>query len=387
MDFQRQFRRLGQGLKGRERRGMANVSLIDIEKRFGAHVVIPQLNLEIADGSFVVLVGPSGCGKTTTLNMIAGLETISGGQLLIGGRDVTDVPPKARDIAMVFQSYALFPHMTVFENIAFGMRIRRQAKSEIDLQVRGVANRLRIDALLDRLPKALSGGQRQRVALARALVRRPGVFLMDEPLSNLDAKLRIEARSFLTKMHQEIGVTTVYVTHDQSEAMTMGDTVVVMKDGIIQQAASPLEVYNKPANTFVAGFIGSPAMNFLELTIDGSKLIDKENGFAIVIPDRLRGALSGYQKANVMLGLRPEALRPVPRSMDSHDAPLLSIDVLQHLGHETLLDASSGPHRIVARVSASDDSRIGEKRPFLFDAEHMHLFDPETGANLSVRPG
>jgi multiple sugar transport system ATP-binding protein len=366
---------------------LANVSLIDIEKRFGAHVVIPQLNLEIADGSFVVLVGPSGCGKTTTLNMIAGLETISAGRLLIGGRDVTDVPPKARDIAMVFQSYALFPHMTVFENIAFGMRIRRQARSEIDSQVRSVADRLRIDSLLDRLPKALSGGQRQRVALARALVRRPGVFLMDEPLSNLDAKLRIEARSFLTKMHQEIGVTTVYVTHDQSEAMTMGDTVVVMKDGVIQQAASPLEVYNKPANTFVAGFIGSPAMNFLELAIDGPKLIDPDNGFAIATPDRLRGELAGYGKPKVILGLRPEALRPVPRNMDSHDAPLLSVDVLQHLGHETLLDASSGPHRIVARVSASDDSRIGEKRPFLLDPEHMHLFDSETGANLSLESG
>ena len=243
------------------------------------------------------------------------------------------------------------------------------------------------NSLLDRLPKALSGGQRQRVALARALVRRPGVFLMDEPLSNLDAKLRIEARSFLTKMHHEIGVTTVYVTHDQSEAMTMGDTVVVMKDGLIQQAASPLEVYNKPANTFVAGFIGSPAMNFLELAIDGSKLIDPDNGFAIATPDRLRRALSAYQKAKVVLGLRPEALRPVPRNMDSHDAPLLSIDVLQHLGHETLLDASSGPHRIVARVSASDDSRIGEKRPFLFDPEHMHLFDSETGASLPLGSG
>src|ERR1700734_3056064 len=275
---------------------MANVSLIEIEKRFGAHVVVPKLNLEIADGSFVVLVGPSGCGKTTTLNMIAGLETISGGQLLIGGRDVTDVPPKARDIAMVFQSYALFPHMTVFENIAFGMRIRRQAKSEIDTQVRSVADRLRIGSLLDRLPKALSCGQRQRVALARALVRRPGAFLMDEPLSNLDAKLRIEARRFLAKMHQEIGVTTVYVTHDQSEAMTMGDTVVVMKDGIIQQAASPLEVYNKPANTFVAGFIGSPPGSVLELAGGGSKLSGPHNGFAIAIPDRLRGELAGYGK-------------------------------------------------------------------------------------------
>ena len=224
---------------------------------------------------------------------------------------------------MVFQSYALFPHMTVFENIAFGMRIRRQAKSEIDAQVRSVAERLRIDSLLDRLPKALSGGQRQRVALARALVRRPGVFLMDEPLSNLDAKLRIEARSFLTKMHHEIGVTTVYVTHDQSEAMTMGDTVVVMKDGVIQQAASPLEVYNKPANAFVAGFIGSPAMNFLELVARRREVDSIEgNGFEIEVPDRLRGALSSISaKPKVMLGLRPEALRPVPRNADAHGAP------------------------------------------------------------------
>jgi multiple sugar transport system ATP-binding protein len=363
---------------------MANVSLIEIEKRFGAHVVVPKLNLEIADGSFVVLVGPSGCGKTTTLNMIAGLETITAGQLLIGGRDVTDLPPKARDIAMVFQSYALFPHMTVFENIAFGMRIRRQARSEIDAQVRSVADRLRIDSLLDRLPKALSGGQRQRVALARALVRRPGVFLMDEPLSNLDAKLRIEARSFLAKMHQEIGVTTVYVTHDQSEAMTMGDTVVVMKDGIIQQAASPLEVYNKPANAFVAGFIGSPAMNFLELSLAGERLVDQSNGLAIEVPDRLRGLLDGYGKPTVTLGLRPEALRPIPRNSDASGAPRFSIDVVQHLGHETLLDASSGPHRIVARVSAADDSQVDETRSFLFEEDHMHLFDSETGANLAI---
>src|SRR5271168_270921 len=271
---------------------MASVSLVDVEKRFGAHVVIPQLNLEITDGSFVVLVGPSGCGKTTTLNMIAGLETISGGQLLIGGRDVTDVPPKARDIAMVFQSYALFPHMTVFENIAFGMRIRRQAKSEIDLQVRSVADRLRIDSLLDRLPKALSGGQRQRVALARALVRRPGVFLMDEPLSNLDAKLRIEARSFLTKMHQEIGVTTVYVTHDQAEAMTMGTQIVVMNEGAIQQAAPPLEVYKSPANRFVAGFIGSPATNFLQLRYSEGHLVDPAVNISLPVPERRRPALA-----------------------------------------------------------------------------------------------
>src|SRR5579872_3089360 len=367
---------------------MANVSLRDIEKRFGAAVVIPRLSLEIADGSFVVLVGPSGCGKTTTLNMIAGLEAITAGRLMIGGRDVTDMPPKDRDIAMVFQSYALFTHLTVFDNIAFGLKIRRHAKSEIDAQVRSVADRLRIEALLDRRPKALSGGQRQRVALARALVRRPGVFLMDEPLSNLDAKLRIEARSFLAKMHQELGVTTVYVTHDQSEAMTMGDTIVVMKEGVIQQAASPLEVYNRPANTFVAGFIGSPAMNFLELSIANWRLIDPENGIAISIPERLRETLHAYRKPKVTLGLRPEALRPAPRNAEAAGAPLLSVEVAQHLGHETLLDVSSGPHRLVARVGASDDSRIGEKRPFLFDPDHMHLFDLDTGANLgsSVTP-
>jgi multiple sugar transport system ATP-binding protein len=364
---------------------MASVYLIDIEKRFGAHVVIPKLNVEIADGSFVVLVGPSGCGKTTTLNMIAGLEPISAGQLLIGARDVTDLPPKNRDIAMVFQSYALFPHMSVFENIAFGMRIRRLSRSEIDTQVRNVADRLRIDAFLDRRPKALSGGQRQRVALARAMVRRPGVFLMDEPLSNLDAKLRIEARSFLTKMHHEIRTTTVYVTHDQSEAMTMGDTIVVMKDGVIQQAAPPLEVYNEPANMFVAGFIGSPAMNFLELSKAGSKLVDQEHELEFPVSDRLRMALDKFSKPKVVLGLRPDALRPSPRNAEPTTAPRLSIDVAQHLGHETLLDVSRGPHRFVARVPAGDDSRIGETRAFLVDLENMHLFDPDSGVNLASK--
>ena len=364
---------------------MASVSLVDIEKRFGAHVVIPKLNVEIADGSFVVLVGPSGCGKTTTLNMIAELEPITAGQLLIGERDVTDLPPKSRDIAMVFQSYALFPHMSVFDNIAFGMKIRRLSKSEIATQVRNVADRLRIDAFLDRRPKALSGGQRQRVAaLARAMVRRPGVFLMDEPLSNLDAKLRIEARSFLAKMHHEVGTTTIYVTHDQSEAMTMGDTIVVMKDGTIQQAAPPLEVYNEPANMFVAGFIGSPAMNFLDLSKAGSTLVDQTHGLEFQVSDRLRTALEEYRKPKVVLGLRPDALRPARRGGEPTRAPRLTIDVAQHLGHETLLDASRGPHRLVARVP-DDDSQIGETRAFLVDLEKMHLFDPDSGVNLAPK--
>jgi multiple sugar transport system ATP-binding protein len=363
---------------------MAKVSLIDIEKRYGSHVVIPRLSAEIADGAFVVLVGPSGCGKSTTLQMIAGLEPITAGQLLIGGRDVTDLPPKDRDIAMVFQSYALFPHLTVFDNIAFGLKIRRLSRSEIETQVRGVADRLRIEDYLERQPKALSGGQRQRVALARALVRRPGVFLMDEPLSNLDAKLRIEARSFLAKMHQDIQTTTVYVTHDQSEAMTMGDLIFVMKEGAIQQAAPPLEVYNNPANMFVAGFIGSPAMNFLELSPAGARLVDPAHDFDIEVPERLRAALAAYHKPKVVVGLRPEALRPAPRGAEPSGAPRLAIDVAQHLGHETLLDASRGPHRIVARVTSADDSKIGETRPFLYDLDKMHLFDSDNGVNLAL---
>jgi multiple sugar transport system ATP-binding protein len=363
---------------------MAQVSLINVEKRFGSHTVIPDLNLEIGDGEFTVLVGPSGCGKTTTLQMVAGLETISNGTLLIGGRDVTELPPKSRDIAMVFQSYALFPHLSVRENIAFGLRIRRTAKGDIEEQVKGVAERLRIGAYLDRLPKALSGGQRQRVALARALVRRPGVFLMDEPLSNLDAKLRVEARSFLSKMHHELQTTTIYVTHDQSEAMTMGTKIVVMNEGRIQQAAPPLEVYNRPANRFVAGFIGSPAMNFLELAVQGDALADVGADIAIPLPDRFRAALLPYHHRKVVLGIRPEGLRPADRG---HAFPAsaanFAVDVVQHLGHETLLDASAGSQRIVARVPPTDGSAVGDRRPFVFDMEMAHFFDAETGASLT----
>jgi multiple sugar transport system ATP-binding protein len=363
---------------------MAQVSLINVEKHYGSHTVIPNLNLEIDDGEFTVLVGPSGCGKTTTLQMVAGLETISNGTLLIGGRDVTELPPKSRDIAMVFQSYALFPHLSVHDNIAFGMKIRRTSKSDIEEQVKSVAERLRIEPYLDRLPKALSGGQRQRVALARALVRRPGVFLMDEPLSNLDAKLRVEARSFLSKMHRELQTTTIYVTHDQSEAMTMGTKIVIMDEGRIQQVAPPLEVYNRPANRFIAGFIGSPAMNFLELAVKGDALVDPAVDIAIPLPDRFRTALLAHKNGNVVLGIRPEGLRPSERGQAfPAGAANFVVDVVQHLGHETLLDASAGSQRIVARVPPSDVSAVGERRPFLFDMEMAHLFDAETGANLT----
>lgn len=364
---------------------MAEVVLRQIGKRYGEHSVMAGLNLEIEDGEFVVLVGPSGCGKSTTLQMIAGLESASSGSILIGGRDVTRLPPKSRDISMVFQSYALFPHMTVRENIAFGPKIRRVPKAVIAEQVGEVAKLLKIDDYLARLPKALSGGQRQRVALARALVRRPGVFLMDEPLSNLDAKLRVEARSFLAKMHQDLGITTVYVTHDQSEAMTMGSRIVVMKDGVIQQAASPLEVYNRPANQFVASFIGSPAMNCLALSYEGGRLFDPDAGLDVAVPERFHPVLAHQAGRKVVLGIRPEDLHIVDRNAATAPGSMrFQVEVVQHLGHETLLDMVAGSHRAIARSSASEDARPGEWRAFTIDMEKVHFFDGATGRNLLI---
>jgi multiple sugar transport system ATP-binding protein len=362
---------------------MAEVAFVDVEKRYGLVKVISGLNLRIADGEFAVLVGPSGCGKTTSLQMVAGLESVSSGRLFIGGRDVTDMAPKNRDIAMVFQSYALFPHMNVFDNIAFGLKIRKTPKADMREQVARVAGRLKIDGLLDRLPKALSGGQRQRVALARALVRQPGVFLMDEPLSNLDAKLRVEARSFLAKMHHELGITTIYVTHDQAEAMTMGTQIVVMNEGVIQQAAPPLEVYNNPANRFVAGFIGSPATNFLTLAYRRGFLVDPAIAIALPAPVSRQAALARYEGSEIVLGARPEHIRVVPRGQARPTAAVdFTIDVAQHLGHEVLLDIVAGPHRAVTRVAPDDFPKEGERRPFEFDMNMVHFFDPATGANI-----
>jgi len=364
---------------------MAAVELIKVDKRFGGHQVIADLNLDIADGEFTVLVGPSGCGKSTTLQMVAGLESISAGQLLIGGRDVTDLPPKNRDISMVFQSYALFPHMTVLDNIAYGLKLRKVPKDEIARQVGEVSKRLHIDKFLERLPKALSGGQRQRVALARAVVRRPGVFLMDEPLSNLDAKLRVEARSFLVKMHHELRTTTIYVTHDQAEAMTMGSKIVVMNDGVIQQAAAPLVVYNRPANRFVAGFIGSPAMNFIELDYADGHVIDSACGIRLAVPEPKRSALDRRAAARVVMGVRPEHFHVQPRSdgVPPNDGSRWTVDVTQHLGHGTLLDIRNGPHRAVARSGADDDSRDDELRSFTIEMDKAHFFDAESGVNLA----
>jgi len=363
---------------------MAEVTLERVEKRYGSITVVPHLDLKIADGEFAVLVGPSGCGKTTTLQMMAGLETISSGRLLIGGRDVTALPPKERDIAMVFQSYALFPHMNVRDNINFGLRIRRTPAAEMQAMVSEVARRLQIDSYLDRLPKELSGGQRQRVALARALVRRPGVFLMDEPLSNLDAKLRVEARSFLSKMHHEIGTTTVYVTHDQSEAMTMGSRIVVMKDGVIQQAAPPLEIYRKPANRFVAGFIGSPSMNFLELDVAEGALVDGAAGIRIALPDSRSAEVARSGGPTVVLGVRPEHLHLLANGEGGQYRAVFQVDVVQHLGNEMLLDLVAGPHRVIARAGAEAQVREGERRTFGIDMDRVHFFHPRTEVNLAI---
>jgi multiple sugar transport system ATP-binding protein len=363
---------------------MAEVTLERVEKRYGSLVVVPELDLKIADGEFAVLVGPSGCGKTTTLQMIAGLESVSSGRLLIGGRDVTALLPKERDIAMVFQSYALFPHMNVRDNINFGLKIRRTPVAEMQATVSEVARRLQIDSYLDRLPKELSGGQRQRVALARALVRRPGVFLMDEPLSNLDAKLRVEARSFLSKMHHEIGTTTVYVTHDQSEAMTMGSRIVVMKGGVIQQAAPPLEIYRKPANRFVAGFIGSPSMNFLELEVAEGALVDGAAGIRIPLPDSRSAEVARSGSPTVVLGVRPEHLRLLADGEGGQYTTLFQVDVVQHLGNEMLLDLVAGPHRAIARAGAEARVREGEWRSFAIDMDRVHFFHPRTEVNLAI---
>ena len=363
---------------------MAEVTFEGVEKRYGSYTVVPHLDLKIEDGEFAVLVGPSGCGKTTTLQMMAGLETISSGRLLIGGRDVTALPPKERDIAMVFQSYALFPHMNVRDNINFGLKIRRTPAAEMQAMVSEVARRLQIDSYLDRLPKELSGGQRQRVALARALVRRPGVFLMDEPLSNLDAKLRVEARSFLSKMHHEIGTTTVYVTHDQSEAMTMGSRIVVMKGGVIQQTAPPLEIYRKPANRFVAGFIGSPSMNFLELEVAEGALVDGAAGIRIPLPDSRSAEVARSGGPTVVLGVRPEHLHLLADGEGEQYTTVFQVDVVQHLGNEMLLDIVAGPHRAIARADAEARVREGERRTFSIDMDRVHFFHPRTEINLAI---
>src|SRR5437867_310754 len=359
---------------------MAQVVLKDLVKKFDEVVAVREVNLTVKDEEFMVLVGPSGCGKSTTLRMIAGLEEISSGEIYIGDRLVNDLPPKDRDIAMVFQNYALYPHMTVYDNMAFGLKMRKFPKPEIDKRVREAAQMLGIQDLLSRKPRQLSGGQRQRVAVGRAIVRHPQVFLFDEPLSNLDAKLRVQMRVELKRLHDRLETTAIYVTHDQVEAMTLGDRVVVMKDGWIQQVGEPLELYGKPANRFVAGFIGSPSMNFVEVTAtetNGALWADTP-GLRVKVPPALAGRLGAYKGQRVTLGIRPEDLR-VATGSDGADYSFDTIvEVVEPLGSEILLDLKAGPNVIVARVDPTVRAKLHDKLRLGLHPERVHFFDNKT---------
>jgi multiple sugar transport system ATP-binding protein len=356
---------------------MANVTIKSLNKKYenGFHAV-KDVDLEIRDKEFMVLVGPSGCGKTTTLRMVAGLEEITSGRILIGEKVVNDLPPMDRNIAMVFQNYALYPHKSVYQNMAFGLQMRKYAPEEIKKRVQEAAEILGIEALLDRKPRQLSGGQRQRVAVGRAIVRHPEVFLFDEPLSNLDAKLRVQMRVELKRLHERLETTAIYVTHDQVEAMTLGDRVVVMKDGWVQQVGEPLELYGKPANKFVAGFIGSPAMNFVDVSLKDGWV--EAQGLKLKAPARI-AARSGRK---LTLGVRPEALRianggdPAERCLDS------AVDVVEPLGNEILLNFRVGAVPMVARVDPGVRVKAHEAIRLAVDPERMHFFDAESEAAL-----
>ena len=361
---------------------MAEVILKNVEKVYeGGNVAVRDFDLEIKDKEFMVFVGPSGCGKSTTLRMIAGLEEISSGTISIGDRVVNDVLPKDRDIAMVFQNYALYPHMTVYENMAFGLKLRKVPKTEIEKSVNEAAEILGITELLNRKPKALSGGQRQRVAVGRAIVRKPKVFLFDEPLSNLDAKLRTQMRTEIKRLHNIIGATMIYVTHDQTEAMTMGDRIVVMKDGLIQQAAEPLTLYNEPANKFVAGFIGMPQMNFFDGLIsaeNGRYFFRTGDGISIALGDMIRTEVKNAGK--IILGLRPEDAGSLSANQDSTNPEIEGIiEVVEPLGSEIYLYLRCGTHEVISRVEASEKHyEPGQNISLKINLSKAHFFDPET---------
>jgi multiple sugar transport system ATP-binding protein len=361
---------------------MARVLLKDVSKVYEKDVMaVNKANIAINDKEFVVLVGPSGCGKSTTLRMVAGLEEVTSGEIFIGERLVNDVPPKDRDIAMVFQNYALYPHMTVYENMAFGLKLRKYPKKEIDARVNEAADILEIRELLNRKPKALSGGQRQRVAVGRAIVRKPQVFLFDEPLSNLDAKLRVQMRTEISKLHARLETTMIYVTHDQMEAMTMGDRIVVMKDGNIQQIETPLNLYHSPVNKFVAGFIGSPAMNFLTGSIINSDGIWFDEGkIRLRIPAKYHESIKTYINQKIILGIRPEDIYEssfAPGISEISEAALL-VEVVEPMGNETFLYLKTGSHSLVARVSSREEPVIGKPLEISFDMSKVHFFNKET---------
>ena len=361
---------------------MSSVSYQNVYKRFGDFTAVQDLSIEIKDKEFVVFVGPSGCGKSTCLRMLAGLDEITEGEILIGDRVVNDVPPKDRDIAMVFQSYALYPHMSVYDNMAFGLKLRKTPKSEIDRRVKEAADILGLETLLDRKPKALSGGQRQRVAVGRAIVREPVVFLMDEPLSNLDAKLRVTARAEISKLHNRLGTTFIYVTHDQVEAMTMGDRIIVINDGVLQQNDSPRNLYNAPDNVFVAGFIGSPSMNFFEAKLvgDNGKLIVDTGAFQVHVPEERKTAYREYVGKEVTLGVRPENIHGAPYIPPNIDAAQVkaNVEVIELLGHELHLFVNSGKNSLVSIVDARLAPTVGNEVDLVVNVDAMHLFDKDT---------
>ena len=363
---------------------MAEVVLKNVSKVYdGGNTAVNEVNIEVKDREFVVLVGPSGCGKSTTLRMVAGLEEITKGELFIDGKIVNEVSPKDRDIAMVFQNYALYPHMTVYENMAFGLKLRKFDKEEIKRRVNEAAKILELEDYLDRKPKALSGGQRQRVAVGRAIVRKPKVFLFDEPLSNLDAKLRVQMRTQISKLHQTLQATMIYVTHDQTEAMTMGDKIVIMKDGVVNQIDSPLNLYNFPANKFVAGFIGSPSMNFIEGSVvksEGISFLSNDGGLSLKLNDKYGELLKNHVDKKFWLGIRPEDI------YDSSNAPTqpgyvkvdVKLDVVEPMGNEIFLYFPIDKTQFIARVPAREMPKVGVMRSVHLDTNKLHFFDSAT---------
>ncbi|MCP4642523.1 MAG: sn-glycerol-3-phosphate ABC transporter ATP-binding protein UgpC [bacterium] len=367
---------------------MARVELKSVKKIYpGGVEAVKGANLVVDDKEFVVLVGPSGCGKSTTLRMVAGLEEVSEGEIYIGDTLVNDVPPKNRDIAMVFQNYALYPHMTVYKNMAFGLMLRKYPKKEIDKRVRDAAQILGIERLLDRKPKALSGGERQRVAVGRAIVRQPKVFLFDEPLSNLDAKLRVQMRAEISKLHTRLQSTMVYVTHDQVEAMTMGDRIVVMLDGEIQQIASPLGLYNSPVNKFVAGFIGSPPMNFVDGKIVAEngqvRFVRPEAGIDLLVADEHRAVMEGYAGKTVVCGVRPEQFEhnESQQSVDGRSVTA-NVEVVEPMGSEIYLYLDFGGQSVTARIESDQEPEVNKQFVLDIDMTRTHFFDPDTEVTL-----
>jgi multiple sugar transport system ATP-binding protein len=361
---------------------MASVTYDHVYKRYGDVVAVSDLDIQIEDKEFLVLVGPSGCGKTTALRLLAGLGEISEGRIMIADQVVNDVAPKDRDIAMVFQSYALYPHMSVYDNMAFGLKLRKTPKDEIKRRVQQAADILGLEQLLDRRPRQLSGGQRQRVAVGRAIVREPKVFLFDEPLSNLDAKLRVETRANISKLHQQLQTTFIYVTHDQIEAMTMASRIAVMSKGILQQIDSPQNLYDKPNNLFVAGFIGSPAMNFFKSTLrkeDGRMIVDG-GSFHVEVPENRHDMYTAYIDKPVIFGIRPEDIKDphfLPPGIFPQSVPT-KVDVTELMGNEIQLYMTTGEHSFVARVDPRTRARMGDDTEMAFNMNNMHLFDIDT---------